>query len=178
MYPQSLLGSTYYSYGQNDDEEHEDDYNVVSLAVKDVIVALDPDERAKTVRATFSAKSRLYAERCSSVMGTAPKSNEYIQLICHFLPVKQIMIGQSPYASDILPRYSAAFSFDRKRAGFWTPTSQVLAQCMNKYEDVPVRLALDMISHSYLLVCRGLVLLNVYPYQGLNDQQQAKRTAS
>jgi len=165
--------------GDSDDSDDDyrhwgDDYYIPSISVHNRVTSLNPDDRIRAIRYRFIGVSQTYIERCSTAVGIPPHSAPYVAGICCFLPLRQVVIGQSPYSSDILPRYSSAFSFNCADAEFWTPTSQVLAQCMNVYENVPLATALEYVSHSYLLACRGVVLLNVYPYQKLNDQCQAK----
>lgn len=154
----------------DDDDNYEDEYDVASFVAHISIVTLDHSDRFNSIKDAFVGKTKLYIDRCSTVAGREPHSAAYLSTISNFRPVRQVMIGQSPYSEDILPKYGAAFAFDEIRAGFWTPTSQVLAQCMNKYADVPIRTALEYICHSYCLASRGIVLVNVYPYQNLNDQ--------
>ena len=38
----------------------------------------------------------------------------------HILSPGQIVVGQNPYAQDILPKFSSAFAFNGDCAKFWT----------------------------------------------------------
>jgi hypothetical protein len=53
-----------------------------------------------------------YIRLCAMNSGQEPAPPRYLRLIPYALPLKQLIVGQSPYDPRVLPRYSAAFAFN------------------------------------------------------------------
>ena len=161
-------------YGYEEDVDY-DDYYTASFA-QDIprMVILSPEQLDQQTRMRMSEHIEEYLQRCHSIFGKRPKCQDYLRMVPYCLPIHQVMIGQSSYAEDILPKYASAFAFDYRVHKSWTPTSQVLAQAMVMFHGCDIATSLSIISNSYLLLPRGIVLLNVIPYTRVHDQAQAK----
>lgn len=156
------------------DEDSEDDYYISSFS-KDLeqTVVLSPEQLDCQVRLRMSEHVERYLSLCSAVSGRLVPSCLYLRMISHCLPMRQILVGQSSYDERILPKYSSAFAFDYTVCKSWTPSSQVLAQAMSLYHGCDLGVSLAIVSNSYLLIPRGIVMLNVLPYTKAQDQAQA-----
>ncbi|KAJ3382886.1 hypothetical protein HDU92_004514 [Lobulomyces angularis] len=98
----------------------------------------------------------------------------YLSMIPSFLPIKVIMIGQEPYASDILPSIGSAFAFNPLAVNGFTPSIQVLSQFICMGDKSRISHIADLLSCSYVLLDYGIICINVHPSSRLRDQEKMK----
>ena len=95
-----------------------------------MVTQRNSEQLDQQIRNRMSEYIEEYLQRCHSIFGKRPGCQDYLRMVPYCLPMHQVVIGQSSYAEDILPRYASAFAFDYRVHKSWMPTSQVLAQAM------------------------------------------------
>ncbi|KAJ3220935.1 hypothetical protein HK099_003894 [Clydaea vesicula] len=98
----------------------------------------------------------------------------YLSMIPSFLPIKVMMIGQEPYALDILPSIGSAFAFNPLAVNGFTPSIQVLSQFICMGDKSRISHIADLLSCSYVLLNYGIICINVHPSSKLRDQEKMK----
>lgn len=151
----------------------EDGYNV-ELARELQVEAGIYDEGNKVKPEWLVECVEHYISKCHEVVGRECPAASYLRLIPWCGSITEIIIAQRPYDSRILPRYSSPFAFSPVACEFWPASVQVLSQAMKALHGVPIANSLEILTHSYLLLSRGVVLHNAYPYADLGITSMAK----
>jgi hypothetical protein len=115
-----------------------------------------------TVRAEVRTKINEYIEKCSRALGheVDRRVQNYLQLIPVYWPMKYLLVGQSPYRSELLPKYASAFAFDLHSTEGFTPSVQVLSQFLSEGCDLDPKFIASRLSVSYVFVPLGLICIN------------------
>ena len=118
------------------------------------------------IRARISASTEKYIRAVDSIVNFKLDSRikAYLRIAALSWPFRFIVVGQSPYKSQILPALASAFAFDTEACPGYTPSVQVLAQFMSLTGEIEAKLAAGMLATSYTLVVDGVLFINAIPY--------------
>ena len=146
---------------------YEPDVDAVLFNTEQKPYALSPDHRVQKSRVAIYLSVEGHIRRCESCTGIELPCRRYLQCLSRSPLPEQIIIGQSSYKHRILPRHTAVFAIciDFRRTGMWTPTLEVLSQALSLVLGRSIEDCLTYMSNSYLLLCRGILAINVYPYE-------------
>lgn len=117
-----------------------------------------------------------YIASCESAMmcNIDVRISNYLKLIPRFLPIRTIVVGESPYSENLLPGLASSFAFNPRYVTTAPPSAQVLSQFISMVTGVPLWVSMPMVSCSYMMIEDGIVFLNCEPASDVNDGVRMK----
>lgn len=93
----------------------------------------------------------------------------YILGIPHAIPIKHIIIGERPYASNIFPFAASAMSFDPVLEPNTTPSVHYIARDIAKFHDIEYEVVHDWFRDSWKYLACGILVVNTCVYKNFMD---------
>ncbi|KAJ3219741.1 hypothetical protein HK099_004581 [Clydaea vesicula] len=121
-----------------------------------------------------------YIAKCSEIANCQlhPSIVVGLRLIGQNWPYKYIIVGQSPYKSNILPAIATAYAYDTNRCYGFTPSLQVFSQFLAKSGNFDSQEICKRLTLSYCLLEHSICAINARPYVSkdicINTQLESK----
>ena len=128
-------------------------------------------EESAAMRAHMWSATYEYVCALRSLLGGEVRDSvvRYLCIACNFVPIKSVVVGQSPYADDLLPQLASSFAYGPTNGDKCTPSACVLAQAMHTCHDVfSVSAYHTAVANSFLHITRGVLFVNACPANGLD----------
>jgi hypothetical protein len=127
---------------------------------------------------------RLFKRRCERLILDLDFNNSnshitiplcrYIMCIPYAIPIKHIVLGERPYATDILPYAASALSYDPMRQKDPPPSVEYLAHDLVNNTKMDYDTAVTWFRDSWKFLLQGVLLLNVCTFFKFNDVKSEK----
>jgi hypothetical protein len=113
--------------------------------------------------------------------GVVQRYLDYLARCVDALPLRALVVGESPYKQDYFPEHPAAFAFKRSKVltpSFGIPVSvDVLAFDMSYHTKCEFDTAVDMFENSWKHVDSGVLFINSYVSVGSDDCRKYRESA-
>lgn len=94
------------------------------------------------------------------------------------IPVKNIIVGERPYGTDILPYAASAMSYDREKNPQGTPSTITLATDIANKHDISADIVEEWFRDSWKYLRHGVFLVNVCCYTRFMEKSLYERTCT
>lgn len=93
----------------------------------------------------------------------------YIMSVFCAIPVRHIILGERPYATNVLPFAASAMSYDPDRQSETLPSVHYIARDIANHHDMEYEVAREWFQDSWKYLNKGIMLLNVCTYTSFMD---------